>query len=136
MRKLWIGAAAVLLLLAVVALLQVVAAESGEVVVLRSFDAEGGAAETRLWIVDHDGAEWLRAGNPDSSWLVRLRAQPEVEVERGGQTRRLRCLPEPAQAETINRLMAQKYGWSDAYIGLFASREAVVPIRLVPPEGG
>ena len=46
--------------------------ESGEVVVLRTFDREGEPYETRLWIVEHDGAGWLRAGQAESVWFRQM----------------------------------------------------------------
>ena len=73
--------------LAVVALgLSFIASEKGgEIVTLRTTDAAGAAHETRIWVVDADGRAWLRAGDPRSSWLARIREHPQVEVERGGQ---------------------------------------------------
>ena len=48
-------------LLLFVVLLQGVASETGEVVVLTSVgQATGAATTTGLWVVDHDGAMWLR----------------------------------------------------------------------------
>jgi hypothetical protein len=44
------------------------AGEQTEVVVLRTFDAQGTVHETRMWAVDHQGAVWvrLRAGEHDA----------------------------------------------------------------------
>lgn len=128
-RRIAIGIA---VLLVVAAGLYVGGAESGEVVVLRTRDAEGGVHETRLWVVDHEGAAWLRAGNPDSGWLARLRSRPEAEIVRGGETFAVRGVPDPAMRDTVNRLMAEKYGWSDRYIRLFVASDAAVPVRLDP----
>jgi hypothetical protein len=108
------------------------AAESGEVVVVRTVDGAGLSQETRLWVVDDAGRAWLRAGNPGSAWLARIEAQPEIEVVRGGETLAVRAVPEPSAQERINSLMAQKYGWADRYIGFFFSRGGAVPIRLDP----
>jgi hypothetical protein len=48
-------------LLLLIVLLQGVASETGEVVVLTSVDqATSAPTTTRLWVVDHDGAMWLR----------------------------------------------------------------------------
>ena len=82
----WLGA---LIGIAIVVIgTQYLASESGEVVVLRTLDAAGGVHETRLWVVDHDGSAWLRAGNPTGGWFPRLSARPEVEVVRGSETRK------------------------------------------------
>ena len=61
-------------LLLFVALLQGVASETGEVVVLTSVDqATSAPTTTRLWVVDHYGAMWLR-GDAASGWTQRVLA--------------------------------------------------------------
>jgi hypothetical protein len=111
------------------------ASESGEVVVLRTRDAAGVVRETRLWVVDHDGSPWLRAGNPSGGWFMRLSAQPEVEVVRGGETRTFHAQPTPEARDTINDLMQRKYGWADTYVSLLFPRSKKVPVRLLPAGG-
>ena len=44
-----------------------VASESGEVVTLQTQGADGGPRETRLWVVEDGGKQWLRAGGPEST---------------------------------------------------------------------
>jgi hypothetical protein len=126
----WLGA--LLALLLGLFALEYVASESGEVVVLRTRDAAGGVHETRLWVVDHDGSMWLRAGNPAGGWFARLSAVPEVEVERRHETQAFQASPEPAARDTINRLMQEKYGWADSYVSFFFPRAKKVPVRLLP----
>jgi hypothetical protein len=111
------------------------ASESGEVVVLRTRDAAGAVRETRLWVVDHDGSPWLRAGNSQGGWFTRLSAQPEVEVVRGGETRTFHAQPTPAARDTINELMQRKYGWADSYVSVLFPRSKKVPVRLLPAGG-
>jgi hypothetical protein len=110
--------------------------ESGEVVVLRTTDSAGATADTRLWIVEHEEAQWLRGGNPDSTWLGRVRANPDVEMTRSDDTRAYRAVivAEPAVRDRVNALMAEKYGTADRVIGWMSDRSAVVPIRLDPPQ--
>ncbi len=59
--------------------------EAEEVVVLRTTDADGDVRETRLWVVDHDGAPWVvtSLGGPHDADLT---ATPRVEIVRGGET--------------------------------------------------
>lgn len=122
---------ALMLVLVVVFGLQVIASESGEVVVLHTDDG-GRDATTRLWVVDHDGRQWLRAST-GSGWLQRLQSAPRVELERDGQRAAYRAAPEPAMAERINTLMAQKYGWRDEVIAvLVGGREDAVAVSLNP----
>ena len=56
MKVLLKSAAAIVALLATVFVLEMIASESGEVVVLTTWDAMGAAKETRLWVVDYDGS--------------------------------------------------------------------------------
>jgi hypothetical protein len=106
-----------------------IASESGEVVVLRTPDP---ATETRLWVVDEAGAQWLRAGGPTSSWLLAIHKNPAVEVERAGQTATYTAVPDVASRDRINPLFAEKYGWADAYIAALFGRDDATPIRLDP----
>jgi hypothetical protein len=130
MRKLGIALGALLVVVALFFGLVFGASESGEVVVLRTSDDAGAVRETRLWVVEDQGAEWLRAGNPEVGWFVRLRARPEVEVERAGLARRVRAVPVPEARDRINDLMQAKYGWADSVVCLLASREIKIPVRL------
>jgi hypothetical protein len=132
LRKLvpWLGA--LLGILGVVIATQYIASESGEVVVLRTLDMSGEVHETRLWVVDHEGSTWLRAGNPNAGWFPRLVAQPEVEVERDGESRKFNAVPTPEARDVINDLMQQKYGWADSYISFFFARDLKLPVRLAP----
>jgi hypothetical protein len=110
-----------------------VASESGEVVVLQTPDHEkGGIRETRLWVVDHDGAVWLRAGNPESAWFRALPEgeQTQVVLIRGEDVLQMLAVPTPEERDTINDLMHQKYGWADSLVGLFSPRDQKVPVRL------
>ena len=111
---------------------QMLASESGEVVVLRTQDAAGGVHETRLWVVDHEGRPWLRAGYAGTGWFVRLQADPEVELVRGGETLLVRAVPVPGARDRINELVREKYGLADSYVTFFFSRESKIPVRLDP----
>lgn len=118
--------------LVVIVALEIVAAESGEVVVLRTAGEGGEPEETRLWVVEHEGHAYLRAGHEGAGWFVALRAQPAVEVERGGETRPYTAVPDVTAREPINARMLEKYGWADRYIGFLFGRDDSIPIRLDP----
>ena len=112
---------------------QMVASESGEVVVLTSNDPQGVPVRTRLWVVDHDGSQYLRA-SPGSGWYARLAADPAVTLRRGGDTGAYRALPAPAERDKVNQLMRAKYGWRDVLISwLVGSRDDAIPVRLSRP---
>lgn len=126
----WLGYAVLLIVL--VFGLQIVASESGEVVVLTTTDETGAAQTTRLWVTDHDGSAWLRAGAEQQGWFQRLLKNPQIRVERAGVAAEYRASPEVAARDAINGLMAEKYGWADALIGMMFGRDDSVPIRLIP----
>jgi hypothetical protein len=132
MRRILRAAGALLALVVVLAALEIAASESGEVVVLRTRDAAGEVHETRLWVVDHEGRPWLRAGHAGTGWLQRLQARPEVEVVRGGETLALRAVPVPDARDRINALANEKYGVADSYISFFFRREHKISVRLDP----
>ncbi len=123
-----------LVLLAVVAVfgLQLVASESGEVVVVRTF--VDGPKDVRLWIVDEHGTSWLRAGSSDAGWYRRLLEEPDIVLERGGELYEYSAFPiEGGETVShINALMLQKYGWAEEVIGLMIDRSESVAIRLDP----
>ena len=122
-----VGAAALLL-----ASIFAVSESGTEIVTLESFEAEGTPVETRLWVVDYDGDAWLRAGRPDSAWLARMEANPEVFVTRGEERRPFLAAPtrEPAARDRIHALMKEKYGWSDRWISAIRDASQSVPVRL------
>ncbi len=91
----------------------------GEVVKLHTRGADGGWETTPLWIVDLGDAAYLRASTPEGSdWVARLRANPEVRLERAGKLSDVRVIEEPAQLQRVREEMAAKYGWADDFIAL------------------
>jgi hypothetical protein len=115
-----------------VALAERVASESGEVVVLTTQEASGAPVQTRLWVVDLDGSQYLR-GDAGSGWYARLLAVPRVRLERDGLAEDHLAVPAAEQRAQINELMRRKYGWRDAYISwLLGGREEAMPVRLAP----
>lgn len=127
--------AALFALVVVIFVLQGIASETGEVVVLTTQDqTTSEPITTRLWVVDHDGAMWLR-GDIQSGWSQRALAQPApVQLERDNESYTLSVAAQPAQVELVNQLMRQKYGWRDQLISLMAPREDSVALRLSAVE--
>jgi hypothetical protein len=104
----------------------------GEVVTLYTRDAQGREYQTSLWVVEHRGRLWLRAGRPGSGWLKRLAETPEVRLERAGAVDEYRAVVVTTQRDRINTLMVDRYGWADQLVGLLRDPEAVTPVRLDP----
>ena len=131
MRTLMIACAGVIVLIAIAAAL----ADKGEVAILKSRNGNQNWIGTRLWVVDDGGSAWLRAGVPESGWLLRLEANPAVIVERAGTATSFHAVPvsEPAVRDRIHRLMREKYGWADRWISIIRDGSLSVPVRLDPP---
>ncbi len=125
-----IGGLVVVLVLVIA--VQFIASESGEVVVVTTTDADGVSAETRLWVVDHEGSAYLRSGSPQSGWFQRMQANPTIGVVRGETSMRATVEPDVSLRDTVNDLMREKYGWADAYISMLFGRADATPIRIVP----
>ncbi len=108
--------------------------ESREVVVLRARDAAGDVRATHLWVIDDGGTAWLRSGGPERGWFVRVKAAPQVELERGGETRAYTAVvvETPETVARVNRLMREKYGWIDALIERIEGGWEPIAVRLDP----
>jgi len=123
----------ILALALAVFVVQGVASETGEVVVLHTLDASGAEKTTRIWVVDHAGQQWLRSGSTESGWYQRLTAEPHVRVERDGATGDYIAAPTPEERQAINAAMRAKYGWRDTLISwMVGGRDSAIPINLQP----
>jgi hypothetical protein len=86
-------------------------------------------------VVDDAGTAWLRTGNPQSPWLTRLRANPEVAVTRAGERREYRAVPvdDAAARDRINQLTLDKYGAAEQILrAVMMDPAGATPIRLEP----
>lgn len=133
MRRFRITLASLCVLMLAFVLVTIVALEGREVVVLRTFDAEGQVRKTRTWVADDDdGYTWIEAANPERPFLAQLRTRPEVGLDRGGTVYSCTAIvaPNPDGHQHIRRLLAAKYGWADAWIGLLTDTKASLAVRL------
>ncbi len=114
------------------AVVTLVALEGGEVVVLRTIDEHGAARDTRTWVADADGALWIEAANPDRPFLLHIRRQPDVELRRAGVWRSCHAsvAANPEGHERIRRLLRERYGWKDWWIGLLTDTSGSLAVRL------
>ena len=111
--------------------LQILASERVEVVELFTESESGEQKVTRLWIVDHNGRPYLRAGHDQSAWYMQLNSMTTVKLTRNETTLIYQAHPEAELKATINGLMQAKYTWGDSYIGMLFGRDDSIPIRLV-----
>jgi hypothetical protein len=102
-----------------------------EVVVLHTTDERGHDQRTSLWIVEDElESLWLRAGMPDSGWLERIEANPEVELERGGERTPYTAVPVPEARERVHQLMRERYGLADRIVSALRDGSESIPVRL------
>ncbi len=132
MKRTWIVVAVVLSTAGLFAAVTLVALEGREVVVLRTFDAQGQARETRTWIADADGYTWIEAANAERPFLLQIRTNPAVELRRAGTLHSCRAaaIPNPEGHQRIRGLLAEKYGWADRWIGLLTDTSGSLAVRL------
>ena len=81
-NRLLLGVTPIVLFLGLGAVLH----EAEEVVILRTRNEEGTVRETRLWVIDHEGAPWVVTGR-NSEQVRQLTANPRIELFRLGQAR-------------------------------------------------
>jgi hypothetical protein len=116
-----------------------------EVVVVHEPTPTGTAHKTRLWIIDDGPYSWIHPGNANARWWVQhMDANPMVEIDRSGENRQYRSLPDPTAHAKVHQLLREKYGVADWWVrflggtdtrsGLLTLGEKckTVPIRLEP----
>ena len=110
------------------------ALEGQEVVVLRTFDGDGNAHETRTWVADEDGFVWIESANPERKFYRHVLKNSHVELKRGGVVLSFTATPavNPEGHLRIRRLLREKYGWADRWIGLIADTSESIALRLEP----
>ena len=72
--------------------------------------------------------------NPERPFYQHILARPDIEIVRGGQVLLVRAVPlPPAEGHPLIRhLLAEKYGWADAWIALLADTSSSTAVRLDP----
>jgi len=127
---------AVLVLLSawvLIALGTYLAGEQTEVAVLTTFDPDGAAHDTKMWVVDWQGKPYVRIGRPGRVWGERLKSHPQVVLARAGKSAPCvaAVVTDPEQRRAIDDAFAQKYGWVDWWFGV-ALRKDPTAVRLDP----
>jgi len=109
----------------------ILASESGEVVTLRT-NSGSEARATRLWVVDHGGAEWVRTGHSEKGWFRQIRANALVEFERAGAKSLRTAVPilEPELSQGVNEAFRSKYGAADWFVALSGDASQRIVVRL------
>jgi hypothetical protein len=106
----------------------------GEVATLAITDAQARVFEKKLWIVDLEGAVYVRSGAADDHWLERLEGRPQARLDRNGGSVSVRgtAVADPAVWDAVNRAMSRKYGRFDRVLRWLHGPAGFVPVRLDP----
>lgn len=112
---------------------QMLTSELGsEIVELHTLDDTGKSHTTRLWIVDHEGIPYLRAGMASSGWLLRALPNNAVEMTRNGVTESYTFEPREQMRDTINQLLLEKYTWGFRYISFtMQNSDSAIPVAMI-----
>ncbi len=111
-----------------------IALESGGVAVVTSTAPGGALRETHVWFVELDGETWLEAGAPENPWFVDAQAAPRLRIRfPDGAVGHFRAEParDAASQRRIREALHAKYGWRDAWVGMFVDASRSVAVRLV-----
>lgn len=81
-------------------------------------DADGDARETKVWLAVVDGQGFLRTGG--SRWGENLQRAPQLRLRIEGVEYPLRAdfIEDEDFRARIEAAFREKYGWSDAFVGL------------------
>ena len=103
--------------------------------VLRTFDDEGEAHESRMIVIDDGETTWVQSGHHFRGWYHRLGRNPNVELVRGDEVLHYRAVPldTPDAKAHMKKLLIERVGTFRFYairtVLLFAE---VKPVRLDP----
>ena len=102
--------------------------------VLRSFDAEGTPHETVLSLLDDGGTLWVESGHWFRGWYHRIRANPDVELIRGGEAKPYRAVPvdTPEALARVQDLMGKGRGSRYILARAMLLFAPIKPVRLDP----
>ena len=81
----------------------------GEKVELETLDERGTSLFTTLWVVELHEEPWLRAGDPEATWLKRLRTEPRVFLIRDGERSEYVAEVSDEGASRVNEAMREKF---------------------------
>ena len=121
-------------LLLALAALTFIALESGGVAIVETHAPDGSVRATHVWFVEHDGELWLEAGAPENSWFRDAERDPGVRVRIDGVASERRAEIVPEASPDVRARLHAKYGWRDAWVGLFVDATRSTAVRLREAE--
>jgi len=96
-------------------------------------DEDGARRDTTVWLLVLDGQGYIRTGG--TRWGANLQRDPQLELHVGDASYALRAefVDDEALRQRVEAGFREKYGFSDAVIGLFRGGEPLI-MRLQPRE--
>lgn len=113
------------------------ALEWSGVAVVTTRTAAGAPRATHVWFADIDGEIWLEAGAPENPWFQDAQANPRLQLALPGAPLLDVVAVPDASAEAKRRVreaLHAKYGWRDAWVGLFVDAARSLPVRAAAVE--
>lgn len=104
-----------------------------ETVQVLTDDEDGSRRDTTVWLLVLDGQGYVRTGN--TRWGANVQRDPQLELQVGESSYPLRAefVEDAALRQRVEAGFREKYGFSDAVIGLFRGGEPLI-MRLQPRE--
>ncbi|HXK23627.1 MAG TPA: DUF2255 family protein [Myxococcota bacterium] len=92
---------------------------------------DGTPRDTTIWLAVVDGQGYIRTGH--THWEGNIERNPEVvlRIEKAEYPLRAEFVEDAALRARIEQVFRQKYGFSDAFIGVFRSGEPKI-MKLAP----
>ena len=125
-------ASATFSLLLVLVAVTAVALEISGVVTVHTETSAGANRTTHVWFAEEDGTLYLEAGSPQNPWVVDLIDEKALRLSGQDLDGRYRFVlhTTPESHERIRRMMRDKYGWRDVWIGMLFDTSASRMIEL------
>jgi hypothetical protein len=103
-------------------------------VTITTSNEDGTPRETTIWLLVLDGYPYVRTGS--TRWGTNAERDPDVKLHVGERDFLLRAVPvtEPILTERLQKAYREKYGWSDALVGLLPGAGTKF-FRLDPRSG-
>jgi len=103
-----------------------------DTVVVLTKEADGAPRETTVWMVVVDGQGYVRTG--DTHWHGNIARDPKIGVRIAAVDYAVTAehVVDPALRARINAAFSAKYGFSNTFVGWFASQDKAQIMALVP----
>ena len=103
---------------------------------IESTNEDGSARTTTVWLAVRKGEGYIRTGG--TRWGANVERNPDVVVRIAGRDYPLRAtrITDPVVLDEVNDVFRQKYGFSDAAMGIFRGLLGEPKIMRLDPRQG